>query len=69
MAKDSKGGINHRVKVGVTVKVLRGRFRGKTGKVIKRIGDRVLIEGVVRKTSKGEEKPVPIHDSKVEVVE
>lgn len=54
-----------------TVKILRGRFRGHTGKVIrvslKKL--RIYVEGATTKRSDGKEVPVPIHPSKVMIIE
>jgi len=50
---------------GDEVKVARGKFKGKTGKIIEVMlkDGRVLIDNIKRKKSNGEEVKVPIHPS------
>ena len=59
------------VRKGDTVKVMRGDFKGKVGKVVrvdlKKL--RIYIEGVTRKKSTGEEVYVPIHPSNVMIID
>ena len=59
------------VRKGDTVKILRGKFRGHEGKVIKvslkRM--RIYVEGATLKRSDGKEVPYPIHPSKVMIVD
>ncbi len=59
------------VRKGDTVVIMRGKFRGHTGKVIKvdlkRL--RIYVEGANIKKVNGEEVPYPIHPSKVMIVE
>ncbi|PNV78415.1 MAG: 50S ribosomal protein L24 [Thermoproteota archaeon] len=61
------------VRKGDKVRVVRGdiRYRLKEGKIIKvdRKKRRIYIEGITRKKADGTEIPVPIHPSKVEIVE
>ncbi|MEM5820762.1 MAG: 50S ribosomal protein L24 [Candidatus Aenigmatarchaeota archaeon] len=58
------------VRSGDEVKVMRGKFRGKVGKVVKVDYKkyRIYVEGCTVKTARGEEKLVPIHPSKVMIV-
>ncbi len=55
---------------GDEVVIMRGKFKGKKGKVVKvdykKI--RIFIEGVTRKRADGKEVYVPIHPSKVMIV-
>ncbi len=60
-----------RVRVGDTVKVMRGDYKGVQGKVIEvypNLG-RIAVEGLMRKKVNGQEVPVKIHPSKVMIVE
>ncbi len=59
------------VRKGDTVKILRGKFRGHTGKVIGVSLDklRIYVEGATVKRSDGKEVPYPIHPSKVMIVD
>ena len=54
-----------------TVKITRGSFKGKTGKITKvnRIGMKVFIEKVIRKKSDGTEYNVPIDPSNITIIE
>ncbi len=55
---------------GDEVVVMRGEFRGRKGKVM-RIDTknyRVYVEGIVRKKSTGENVAVPIHPSKLRII-
>jgi len=59
------------VRKGDRVKVMAGEFKGHTGKVV-RVDLRdceVYVEGVVRKRGKGGESQIPIHPSKLMIVE
>ena len=62
---------NITVRKGDKVMILRGKFRGHVGKVVKvdykKI--RVYVEGATIKNSRGEEKYYPIHPSKVMIIE
>ena len=55
------------IKKGDTVKIMRGAFAGKEGKIIdtERAGGRVYVEKIVRKKSDGAEVKVAIDASKV----
>jgi len=59
------------VRKGDLVKVLRGKFKGKEGKVLrvdtKKV--RVFVEGVVRKKVDGSEVQVPLHPSNLQIIE
>jgi large subunit ribosomal protein L24 len=59
------------VRTGDKVKVLRGKFKGKGGKVLrvdlKRI--RVFVEGITRRKVDGTEVQVPLHPSNLQIVE
>ncbi len=59
------------LRVGDVVKVMRGKFKGVVGKVIKvdREKQRVYIEGVEREKVSGAKVNVPVHASKVMIVE
>jgi len=59
------------IRVGDKVRVMRGFFKGMIGKVTKvdRERGRILIEGVEREKVDGSKVPVPIHASKVEIIE
>ena len=56
---------------GDVVRVMRGKFKGREGKVtkvdLKRI--RVFVEGVTRKKVDGSEVQVPLHPSNLQIVE
>ena len=55
---------------GDEVEVMRGEFKGKKGKIV-RIDTkkyRVYVEGIVRKKSTGENVAVPIHPSKLRII-
>jgi large subunit ribosomal protein L24 len=58
------------VKKGYRVKIMRGDFKGKEGKVVKVSYKkvRIYVEGITRKNSRGQEKLVPIHPSKVMII-
>lgn len=55
------------VRKGDTVKIMRGEFTGKEGKVteVDRAKKKVLIEKIIKKKSNGQERQVPIDASKV----
>ena len=58
------------VRVGDEVKVLRGKFKGKTGKV-KKVDTKkykIYIEGITKKRTVGTEYTVPISPSNVEII-
>ncbi|MEM3555346.1 MAG: 50S ribosomal protein L24 [Candidatus Micrarchaeia archaeon] len=59
------------VRKGDKVKVMAGEFKGHTGKVVRvDLRDcKVYVEGVVRRRGKGGESQVPIHPSKLMIVE
>lgn len=58
------------VRKGDEVKILRGEFKGRTGKIVKvdlkKL--RVYIEGITRRKSTGEEVKVPIHPSNLMII-
>jgi large subunit ribosomal protein L24 len=60
-----------RVKKGDKVKILRGRFKGVSGKVVEvDLRDaRVFVEGAIVKNQRGKEKFFPIPASKLLVLE
>lgn len=73
LSKELRKELNRRsvqIRKGDEVKVLRGFFKGKIGKVLrvdyKKL--RVYIEGCSRKNIRGEEKLVGIHPSKVMII-
>lgn len=57
------------VRVGDTVRVLRGDYKGVEGKVMRvdRKKYRIFIEGITREKADGTTILVPIHPSKVEI--
>jgi large subunit ribosomal protein L24 len=57
------------IRVGDTVRVLRGDYAGAEGKVTKvnRKDGRILIEGITREKVDGTTIPFPVHTSKVQV--
>ncbi len=62
---------NIAVKKGDQVKVMRGQFKGKTGKietVLVRY-QRIHIEGVTQLKRDGSKVPYPLHPSKVRIIE
>jgi large subunit ribosomal protein L24 len=60
-----------RVKKGDKVKILRGNFKGKEGKIVKvdLKECKIFIEGITRKKARGQEILVPIDPSNVLVTE
>ena len=56
---------------GDTVKIMRGKYAGKTGKVskISLKKYRAYIEGITRKRTVGTEAQVPIHPSKLMIID
>ncbi len=58
------------VRKGDEVKVLRGEFKGRTGKVVevdlKKL--KVYVDGITRKKSTGEEVKVPLHPSNLMII-
>ncbi len=69
--REKYGKRNIPVRTGDKVKVMRGTFKGKEGKVVevdlKRY--RVKVEGIVRKKADGTEVLVPIHPSNLMITE
>lgn len=62
---------NLTVRKGDKVKVLRGEYRGQSGKVSRvdlRYG-KVYVEGITRRRGKGGESPVPIDPSKLLMID
>lgn len=59
------------IRKGDTVKVMSGKFKGKTGKVnsVSLSTNRVRIEGVTRKNSKGKETMIPIYSSNLYITD
>ncbi len=57
------------LRVGDTVRVLRGDYAGAEGKVTRldRTSARILVEGITREKVDGTSIPFPIHASKVQV--
>ena len=58
------------LRVGDEVEVMRGKFKGKSGKVVKIDTKkyRVYVEGVMIKKTSGEEKLFPLHPSKLKII-
>jgi len=54
---------------GDEVEIMRGKFKGKRGKVTSVVYEnyRIYVEGVARKRTAGTEAQVPIHPSKVRI--
>jgi large subunit ribosomal protein L24 len=59
------------IKTGDYIEVMKGKFKGKTGKVSKVSlrTNKILIEGISRKTSKGKEVMIPIYSSNVYITD
>ena len=73
LAKDLRAQWKRRslpLRKGDEVRIMRGKFAGTTGKVSKiNLKDlRVLIENVKRKKVSGEEVQVPVHPSKLMII-
>ena len=68
--KESYGFNSITVRVGDTVRVMRGDMKGFEGKVtrVDRKKMRIYIEGLTREKSDGSTILVPIHPSKVEII-
>jgi large subunit ribosomal protein L24 len=60
-----------RVRTGDTVKVLRGRYAGKQGKVerVRPEAERVYVAGVERVRRDGSKSQYPLHPSKLLIIE
>ena len=59
------------VKKGDKVKILRGKYKGKEGSVI-RVSykhQRVYVEGIAKQNSRGVEKAIPLHPSNLTITE
>ncbi|MEK6968004.1 MAG: 50S ribosomal protein L24 [Nanoarchaeota archaeon] len=74
LSKDLKQKFKRRtvpVREGDTVKVIRGQFKGKTGKirVVNRKLERIVIEGVEQSKRDGSKSPVPIHPSNLLLID
>jgi large subunit ribosomal protein L24 len=59
------------VRKGDRVKVMRGEFRGKAGKIVEvdLSSLKVYIEGITQRNAKGIEKPVPLDPSNLLILE
>ncbi|HDI86583.1 MAG TPA: 50S ribosomal protein L24 [Candidatus Korarchaeota archaeon] len=59
------------VRKGDKVRIMRGDYAGREGKIIgvDREKYRIHIEGLTRKRADGTEVPIPIHPSKVMIIE
>jgi len=59
------------IRKGDIVKILRGSFKGKEGKItsVDRKEGKIFVEKVITKKSNGEERQVPIDASKVLVID
>ena len=57
-------------KIGDLVKIMRGDFKGKEGKIVtvNRKTGYVYIDSIVRKNARGKENNVPIHHSKIKLI-
>lgn len=58
------------LRVGDEVEIMRGKFKGKQGKVVKVDTKkyRVYVEGITIKKTSGEEKLFPLHPSKLKII-
>lgn len=58
------------IRKGDEVRIMRGEFKGKSGKVVKvdTKNYRVYVEGIKKKRTVGTEYLVPIHPSKLEII-
>ncbi|TAL57866.1 MAG: 50S ribosomal protein L24 [Nanoarchaeota archaeon] len=54
-----------------TVKVIRGQFKGKTGKirVVMRNREKIIVEGVEQSKRDGSKTPVPVHASNILLID
>ncbi len=59
------------IRVGDKVKIMRGKYKGLIGAIVKvnRKKEQVFVENVKRKKADGKEVFVPIHPSKLLVIE
>lgn len=59
------------IKKGDTVKVMKGKFRGKSGKIntVDLRKNRITVETITRKTAKNKEIPIPIYASSVYITD
>ncbi len=57
-------------KIGDLVKIMRGDFTGREGKIVavNRKTGYVYIDSIVRKNARGKENNVPIHHSKIKLI-
>ncbi|MBI5229157.1 50S ribosomal protein L24 [Candidatus Micrarchaeota archaeon] len=62
---------SERLKKGDKVKIIRGRFKGRSGKVVKVSLSRgkIFVEGIVQKKQSGKEESHPINASNVVILE
>ena len=69
--KEKYGKRSFSLRSGDKVKVMRGKFKGYTGKVVEVDREKgvVFIEGVEREKVDGSKVKVPIHASNVEIIE
>jgi len=58
------------VRVGDEVEVMRGKFKGRKGKIVKVDTKklRVYVEGITIKKSSGQERLFPLHPSKLKII-
>jgi large subunit ribosomal protein L24 len=65
--REKHGRRSTRPRVGDSVRIVRGEFKGIEGKITKVDSDDglVMVEGVTREKLKGGTSPVPIHSSNV----
>jgi len=65
--REKHGRRSARPRVGDSVRIVRGEFKGIEGKITKVESDAglVMVEGVTREKLKGGTSPVPIHSSNV----
>ena len=65
--REKHGRRSARPRVGDSVRIVRGEFKGIEGKITKVNPDAglVMVEGVTREKLKGGTSPVPIHSSNV----
>ncbi len=71
MSKELKEKYGYRsfgLRRGDTVKIMRGKFKGKTGVVERVRDDKIYIDGIKVEKQEGKMVEVPIHASNVEII-
>ena len=59
-----------KIKKGYRVKIMRGKFKGTEGKIIKvsHVNRAIYVEGVTRPNARGDDKPLKLHPSNVIII-